>query len=428
MQANASTTKLSINLCDFGLRRVLATLKLIGLVSILTAPMQSIAQDEEDWWFDVEVIAFKRNTSNTRLEEDFKSAAFTASSENAKDLISLSLFQGLNSLVYIQNMLFECSLDANLYTSESFTPENNPIAAPEAFVAESEQQNSFASGSLTSDALETENSEDINTYPPIDDVLTPEERFAIMFDPNNCSSKKQALAKNVITYEKSDKTPVYLERPTLSQSNNSHLLADDQLALIDFAKKLFAQRDISPLSHIAWRQQVVFGEENASYYRVYAGEKLKLPTPEVVSYEVLKEKYDPEMNNIIDQNSETFFAELKQQLDEANPVNWDKQAAKQQTESTETSSIDDVWELDGRVKVFLNYINRVPYLHIESEFQFHEIQVNSFGEAEIEQYPFKQRRRIVSKQIHYFDHPKMGLVIRLQRYEKPEEVENEDIY
>jgi hypothetical protein len=80
------------------------------------------------------------------------------------------------------------------------------------------------------------------------------------------------------------------------------------------------------------------------------------------------------------------------------------------------------------IKVYLKYINRVPYLHIESEFEFHEFQLNSFGEATIEKYPFKQRRRVISKQIHYFDHPKMGLIIRLQRYEKPKEEDNENIY
>jgi hypothetical protein len=439
MQANASTKTLSIKLLAMGIQTAVAKIKVIGLVSLLLLPLQSVAQDEEDWWFDVEVIAFKRNTANTQLEEDFKSAVYTASSEGATDLISLRLFQNLNSLVHIQSMMLECSAESNLYTSELFTPEQSILEAPENFVSQGSRSgeavsnvlatNGLASQRLVSEGLSAENEKTENTeYQSIDALLTSEERFAIMFDPSNCSPQKQALADKFMTFEKLNKTPVNIENSVLEHTDRSHLLDNDQFALQNFAKKLFSQRDISPLSHIAWRQKVVFGEENASYYRIYAGQKLELPATEPASYEALKEKYDPELNSIIDQNSETFFAELKQQLSEPKPIDWEKQSAKQKTELTLSNSIDDVWELDGRVKVFLNYVNRVPYLHIESEFQFHEIQLNSFGEANIEQYPFKQRRRIVSKQIHYFDHPKMGIVIRLQRYEKPEEVENEDLY
>ena len=73
----------------------------------------------------------------------------------------------------------------------------------------------------------------------------------------------------------------------------------------------------------------------------------------------------------------------------------------------------------------------MPYLHIDSEFGFNELELNSVGEAEIKQYPFKQRRRVISKQIHYFDHPKIGIIMRLERYEQPKElkeVNDEDIY
>jgi hypothetical protein len=45
--------------------------------------------------------------------------------------------------------------------------------------------------------------------------------------------------------------------------------------------------------------------------------------------------------------------------------------------------------------------------------------VDAQGDARINAFPLKQRRRIISKQIHYFDHPAFGIIIRLERFEVP---------
>lgn len=397
--------KLILKGCALCVSRVSQLSKVMSLVALfitlLAAHTASFAQDEEDWWFDVELIAFKRNTTNTRLEEDFSSAAYTASSANAIDLLSFSLYQRVNPLIDLQGMLYECSVNTALFTS------NLPLA-----------------GLLTG----TEEAKEAAQYTPVPLLLNTDERFAKLIDDNDCSDTKLAIARSLLGAETVSNVPVYLQKRALRKTERPHLLDDQQLALGDFAKKLFAQRDIKALSHIAWRQPVVFGEENADYFRVFAGNKLVLPKPPAPTFDELKQKYDPELSSVIDQNSETFFAELKQQLDQAQPVNWTRQADSGIVNDTDASVLNGEWELDGKVKVYLNYVNRVPYLHIESEFQFHDIQLDSFGEAHIKQYPFKQRRRIISKQIHYFDHPKMGFVIRLQRYEMPTEVDNENIY
>jgi len=395
----------------------LTTLAVSGTALILlAAPMQALSQDEEDWWFDVEVIAFKRNTSNTVLEEDFSYITHQLSFTKAVDLISLPLYRRVNPFRDLQGMLYECSPNSAIY--QTYLPLINTTNS--IYVNAVDEKNSRLN--------ESNSNEEIGKYKTFSAILNTEERFSILFNPDNCSALKQEIASSFMRANNISMVPVYLQQPAIGITQSAHLLDDGKLALIDYAKKLFSQRDISALSHIAWRQPVFFGEDNASFYRIFAGEKLKLPKQAPLTYESLKQKYDPELKNIIDQNSETFFAELKQQLSEDKPVNWENRASVKANESTSTNSIDDVWELDGKVKVYLKYINRVPYLHIETEFEFHELQLNSFGEAEIEQYPFKQRRRVISKQIHYFDHPKMGIVIQLQRYEKPKEEDNENIY
>ncbi len=426
MQARASLLSLFVSCADDSARKVItgvrcAVSSLAGMkpnLTIITAtgtalvllstPMQALSQEEEDWWFDVEVIAFKRNTANTVLEEDFSYITHEVSSTKAIDLISLPLYRRANPLLNLQRMLYECSSNSALYQS------NLP------FLDKIDSINLVDYDYVTVDF-----SNKYNLFTPL---MNSEERFRILLDAQNCSKQKQAIASSLLMVRSTSKIPVYLQQPSISITENAHLLDDNQLTLIDYAKKLFGQRDIHALSHIAWRQAVFFGEENSVFYRVFAGDKLKLPEQLILSYETLKQKYDPEIKSIIDQNSKTFFAELTQQLNEANPVNWESRAINKESELTDSASIDDVWEIDGKVKVYLKYINRVPYLHIESEFEFHELELNSFGEAEIKQYPFKQRRRVISKQIHYFDHPKMGIIIRLQRYEKPKEEDNEDIH
>jgi hypothetical protein len=382
----------------------IATVTTTALVLFSTS-MQALSQEEEDWWFDVEVIAIKRNTANTALEEDFSNISHEVSSTKAIDLISLPLYRRANSLLDLQGMLYECSPASTLYQSKL------PFL---------DSKESINFSDATVDA--------VNKYKIFTPLLSSEERFLILLDAQNCSDQKKAITSSLRVVNSTSEIPVYLQQPSISRTENVYLLGDNQLTLLDYAKKLFGQHDIGALSHIAWRQAVFFGEENSSFYRVFAGKKLKLPEQSISSYDTLKQQYDPEIKNIIGPNSETFFAELQQQLNEGNPVNWQSRASKKESKLTELASVDDVWEIDGKIKVYLKYINRVPYLHIESEFEFHQLALNSFGDAEIKQYPFKQRRRVISKQIHYFDHPKMGIIIRLQRYEKPKEEDNEDIY
>jgi len=424
MQASTSLLRLFLSFTNESIRKVITGVKfVVRLLAIMkpnltiitvtgsalvlfSTPMQVLSQEEEeDWWFDVEVIAIKRNTANTELEEDFSYVTHEISSTKAIDLISLPLYRRANPLLDLQRMLYECALASTLYQS------NLPLL---------DSYESINFSDATVDA--------VSKHKIFTPILSSEERFRMLLDAQNCSDQKKAIASSLLVVNSASEIPVYLQQPSISITDNVHLLGDNQLTLVDYAKKLFGQRDIVALSHIAWRQAVFFGEENSSFYRVFAGKKLKLPEQSITSYETLKQQYDPEIKNIIDQNSETFFVELQQQLNEKSPVNWGSIANNKESKLAEPGSLNDVWEIDGKVKVYLNYINRVPYLHIESEFEFHELELNSFGEAKIKQYPFKQRRRVISKQIHYFDHPKMGIIIRLQRYEKPKEEDNEDIY
>lgn len=106
-----------------------------------------------------------------------------------------------------------------------------------------------------------------------------------------------------------------------------------------------------------------------------------------------------------------------------------------------------IWEIDGTIKVFLKYINRVPYLHVDSEMYYRQpvplhYFSNEFGNEDastnnvsnekdsaathpegqaykLVSVPLIEQRRIISTQLHYFDHPLFGFVVQIRRYNRP---------
>ena len=104
-----------------------------------------------------------------------------------------------------------------------------------------------------------------------------------------------------------------------------------------------------------------------------------------------------------------------------------------------------IWKVDGNIKVFLKYINRVPYLHIDSELFYRQpvpvdeqtasnltnstsaissinssdASANATPEYQLVSLPFSEQRRVISNQLHYFDHPLFGMVVQIRRYKRP---------
>jgi hypothetical protein len=100
-----------------------------------------------------------------------------------------------------------------------------------------------------------------------------------------------------------------------------------------------------------------------------------------------------------------------------------------------------IWKVDGNMKVFLKYINRVPYLHIDSELFYRQpipvkgqaaasssssmsskssnVSASATPEYQLVSLPFSEQRRVISNQLHYFDHPLFGMVVQIRRYKRP---------
>ena len=67
------------------------------------------------------------------------------------------------------------------------------------------------------------------------------------------------------------------------------------------------------------------------------------------------------------------------------------------------------WEIDGFFKVHLDH-----YLYINSEFSIIDIAQGTEADNTVS---FKQNRRVISGEIHYFDHPNIGMIVQIRRFD-----------
>ncbi len=237
--------------------------------------------------------------------------------------------------------------------------------------------------------------------------------------------------------------PEFLDGRDWDAAAAAHLLPYDSLELTKLSRQIRQTRGINRMLHVAWRQPVKFGENKADAMRIIAGKNYAESF--TLNGDAIEPEQRPEaLEPLIDEASQptltqdVFFSELNARLDAAKPVSFSAlmaatpaQKAESHNESTSLALIDQgknpaIWQLDGYLKVYLKYINRVPYLHIDSEMEYRQpvASEDATGEGdpltyELKSVPFHQVRRVISKQIHYFDHPMFGMVVEIRRHQRP---------
>jgi predicted transposase YbfD/YdcC len=159
--------------------------------------------------------------------------------------------------------------------------------------------------------------------------------------------------------------------------------------------------------------------------------------------------------------TEDLFARITAALSDDTPINIDQVEGltEQQTTTTEPSILKELWRLDGGITVYLRNVGRIPYLHIDSNLDIRQpiydqnkaqeleklstgfsgqsaivvnqlqqpsflqpnfLQPNFLQPNFLQSVNFNQLRRVISQQVHYFDHPLFGMIVRINRYRWPE--------
>ncbi len=269
---------------------------------------------------------------------------------------------------------------------------------------------------------------------------------------------------------KVDKMPKVVNAAGRHTGKSPYLISKDDLKLNDIVKRLRWSKNFQPLLHIGWRQTPVTRTKSIPM-RLFAGENLAYSYQQALEqYQqalsaqtlVLQKKNQQENNGQqsndsslnIASNLATTEALAKQHyltklltdieyVSEKDIENIIKETtvspsevAKQQKLLFASESLSDKshtsempllltekpsqpWFLDGFFKVHLDH-----YLYITADFSVLNTNKSSNYQnnealAQPKTIAFRQNRRVISSEIHYFDHPYIGMIVQIRRHTPP---------
>ena len=493
-------------------------MRLVRWCSLLTLLFTLPVQADDAWWFDVEVIAFKRNIALSELEERFDLSSDLLIPHADVDVIGAIVSPDISWLKQGLSVCDADELNRNLALWPDkklfFIPPHDvdflslSLSQPEDTLG-LQGENVNANNANDTERLENTPSPESVVEVNQDDILDTESNitnetpstlgpddYAIanhwlhffgvsdMSMPeaptfSYCENVKPWMTtanNSIVTHRVNNSLPAPQSLPVTIEghdwplASHPHLLSSEQQTLASLSKQIRQNRALERLIHVTWRQPVFFGKENAFTVRLFAGENYSqrfnsdgserqlmpnttsIDTASYANEESTITAIDPDIfDNIATVSSSLIDMTLQDVMS----------LEGSQNEEIDTNNVQDttmlppIWELDGTVKVFLKYINRVPYLHIDNNVFFRlpivndprekevrdtalnieaqdsteadafavEMQSTQAKTASIERelvsIPFSEQRRVISKQLHYFDHPLFGMIMTINRYQRP---------
>ncbi|WP_346993657.1 CsiV family protein [Alteromonas gracilis] len=318
------------------------------------------------------------------------------------------------------------------------------------------------------------------------------------------------LKKLTTAYRVPASLPIIIEGHDWPRASHAHLLSSEQQSLNSISRQIRSNRDLERLFHATWRQPVAFGKDNAFNVRLYGGRNYsdeyelsgeqrpraqKMTLSELQNISAIDNLFSGALNldsttsasltganeaqtgvqaqqaELNDssqdnqgQNANTerpslvsapdIFTKLEQKLSTPAPISFEAFKAldlPEMFDDNDNASVSNalrtpIWEIDGTMKVFLKYINRVPYLHIDSALFYRQpVPLSYFSNSDIDainqtialnsadndngaateveyrlaSVPLAEQRRVISTQLHYFDHPLFGFIVQIRRYQRP---------
>lgn len=333
----------------------------VSIATLIVLSHSPLARAEA--WFEVEVYIFERQSQST---EQWPMAPIETKTNRAIDLISPVVGQAVISM---GNESAPCTLvydaDANSHCAESTTTGTNADATTE-----------LTNGSaLAISGPSTANSNAVTSY-----------RYPTVI-PSEISSASQAYA-------------------TLGAG--PVLLASSQGQFASIINSLSRERGNRSLLHMTW-QQPMMGKSGSVPIRLFAGKDYSA-------------SYHFDGRQIVQQ----AMASAMQGTNGTTGI---------MTETSAPLSPSPVWQLDGTLNIYLSH-----YLYIETALNLRkegrklmpvaadEASMNATNTAAapakvmtpyLMSIPLEQNRRVKSDEIHYLDHPEMGMVIQIRKMAQP---------
>lgn len=444
----------------------------VGLLTTMLALPAFQTQAEDDWWFDVEVIVFDRNAALTQLQETFEFAKDVSPYSADIDVIGSII---LPDISWIKQNLDKCdgsnaplwqpalSLQEITKTHENWQQQENTLSSAGTLSDESDDTSELqnAGPGLVPKASDAELAESESFTLNPTDVAGYWIEFSGINAANSITVPHFRYCEDILpwlTYSSSGwqrhspdnrlpaprEIPIELSGNDWPMASQAHLLSANAQELEKLSEQIRRNRELTRLLHVTWRQEVRFGQDEAASVRLYAGQNYADRfTLDGYAISPASDLLPPASQSQPDEaertlTEDTFFADLSARLAAVQTVPLSRLLQLQGREVTPTgvdvkqsiaNTDTPIWQLDGYMKVFLKYINQVPYLHIDSEVFYRQpvpvatppsAEAAEQPEYKLVSVPFKQLRRVISNQIHYFDHPLFGMVVEIRRYERPE--------
>ncbi|MFB2649838.1 peptidoglycan binding protein CsiV [Shewanella mangrovisoli] len=331
----------------------------VSIATLIALSHSSLARAEA--WFEVEVYIFERQSQST---EQWPMAPIETKTNRAIDLISPVVGQ---AVVSMSNESAPCTLvydaDANSHCAESTSTGTNTTT---------EMSNS---GALAISGPSTASSNVVTSY-----------HYPSVI-PSEIGSGSQAYA---------------------SQGSGPVLLASSQGQFASIISSLSRERGNRSLLHMTW-QQPMTGKSGSVPIRLFAGKDYSA-------------SYHFDGRQIVQQAM-------------ANSMQGANGTTGMMTETSAPLLPSPVWQLDGTLNIYLSH-----YLYIETALNLRkegrklmpvaadEASMNATSTAAapakvmtpyLMSIPLEQNRRVKSDEIHYLDHPEMGMVIQIRKMAQP---------
>ena len=291
-------------------------------VSVFAQPTYAI---DQQWWFDVEVILFERNIEMVNLSEKFKQSRVEEPASNALDLLTPYLKPDLSYLraglpycrasnrLKVQTQYeqdFSFSLQA-VKKNESYSPQTDDqlkqtpqtkqvlMVDPDNIAEENVQfqdatTDKFTKPDDTVVLIQTTDAKDVtparinlvanstlaipSTSIQVEFIewQMPSEflcAYAEQIDPSFASIVwLQNEVSSTSPMNKIKRVPKIINGNEWQRNRGPFLLPTSTMYMTELYEKIKKQRDITPILHINWRQEVTFGREDAQTFRLFAGE------------------------------------------------------------------------------------------------------------------------------------------------------------
>ncbi|KKL02839.1 hypothetical protein EIK76_02260 [Rheinheimera mesophila] len=319
-------------------------------------------------WYEIELIAFSRSADKS-LKEQFDSPTAELNSANAIDLMRPLVQPAIADLIQ--------AIPACAATPQQDTASAAPLSA----AVQQQIQQLLSQHQHTMQPTTGAESLDVQ----LDSDAAAASLYQLNFQ--NCQMEQwdadgQLISRPLTAQELALQLPAPAQIPATftgdgKESNQAYLVGPDGLQLKNLAYQLQRQAGKQLLLHTAWRQPLVSGRNSRS--RWYAG-----------SYQ------DNESTEAV--QTVDLMQQVQQQL-----------AAVQQGQSS-LQVWYSPWQFDSLVQLRLG-----RFIQFDATFYLRQTD----DATQPAQIAVKQSARLTLGQIHYLDHPRLGVIIQVKRFTPP---------